>query len=195
MWTTCGSTSLGRRRWRPTFRSCRSAVLLHGVLPSVTLQGIDTLDEVSPVLLQASLDAQTQPQQPVAQQLPPGQRSRLGGSAPTADAADGRSLPAAPQQAAAAPHVEETMPDAAAQGNPAVAELTGSADRPADGVASSIMYTSTMNVKGGLAGHPDYLAVLTVVAAFGWVTLASLHRLVVALERDMIEAEVGHTSQ
>ena len=57
------------------------------------------------------------------------------------------------------------------------------------------MYTSTMNMKAGLAGHPDYLAVLTVVAAFGWVTPLSLHRLVVALERDMMEAEVGQTVQ
>lgn len=53
------------------------------------------------------------------------------------------------------------------------------------------MYTSMMNVKGDLVGHPNYLAVLTAVAAYGWVTPKFLHRLVVALERDMVETEVA----
>lgn len=65
----------------------------------------------------------------------------------------------------------------------------------ANDTSAGVTYTSSMNVKGELVGHPDYLAVVAVVAAYGWVTPKFLHRLVVALERDMIETEVALTAQ
>jgi hypothetical protein len=143
--------------------------------------------------LQASLDAQTRPQLPPPQQSVPVQRSRLGA---TAAGAAGSSQPASDHQPAAAVlHADQAADKAAQGGHAASAEPLGAADSPVNDAAGSVMYTSTMNMKAGLAGHPDYLAVLTVVAAFGWVTPLSLHRLVVALERDMMEAEVGQTVQ
>jgi hypothetical protein len=142
-------------------------------------------------LPQASLDAQTRPQRPPRQQSVPVQRSRL--SATAAGAAAGSQPASDHQPAAAAPHAEPAADIAAQGGHAASAEPLGAADSPVNDAAGSVMYTSTMNMKAGLAGHPDYLAVLTVVAALGWVTPLSLHRLVVALERDMMEAEVGQT--
>lgn len=139
------------------------------------------------------MDAQTRPQQLPQQQSAPVQHSRLGATA--AGGADASQSASEHQPVAAVPHAEQAAVDTAQGGQAAAAEPPSAADSTADEAAGSVIYTSTLNMKAALAGHPDYLAVLTVVAAFGWVTPLSLHRLVVALERDMMEAEVGQTVQ
>lgn len=86
------------------------------------------------------------------------------------------------------------MPQAAApsaDSAAAAANGTTTTDSAADASEAGVMYTSTMNFNSELAGHPDYLAMLTVVAAFGWITPKFLHRLVVAFERGMMETEVA----
>lgn len=147
-------------------------------------------------LLQASLDAQSQAQQSQAQQSPPGRRSRLSGHVPAAGFTD------IPQPVAAADAAEGSASGAAARvGEPAANGQAGpgggapAAGGAADGAQAGATYTSTMNVRDEPAGHPDYLAALTVVAAFSWITPNFLHRLVVAFERDMIETEVGLAMQ
>lgn len=165
--------------------------------------------------LLSSLDAQSQApprQSGVRRQsaggATPSQRSRLGGSQAAGgggseqpDAAEPAGDGAASSAAAAAARKEAKAATGAAGTSAAPAGTAVAADIVGGGVGSgaaagsniiaAVTYTSTMNVKGELAGHPDYLAVLTAVAAYGWITPKFMHRLVVALERDMVETEVA----
>ena len=180
----------------PDLQELQVRFLLHCFCNNMCVAGCGKMmtdADLRPRLPQASLDAQSQLQWPAPQQSVPVQHSRLGALA--AGAADGSQPASEPQPAAPVPHADQAAVNTAQGGQAAAAEPPSAADSAADDAAGSVMYTSTMNMKAGLAGHPDYLAVLTVVAALGWVTPLSLHRLVVALERDMMEAEVGQTVQ
>jgi len=163
--------------------------------------------------LLSSLDAQSQApqrQSGVRRQsagvATPSQRSRLGGSQAAGggeqpDAAEPAGDGAASSAAAAAASKEAKAASGATGTSAAPAGTAAAAGDVGGGVGSgaaagsnitaAVTYTSTMNVKGELAGHPDYLAVLTAVAAYGWITPKFMHRLVVALERDMVETEVA----
>jgi len=89
---------------------------------------------------------------------------------------------------------QQNWPEAARFGEP----MRGARPNESNANLAPTYYSAMRHAKlksKPLAGHPSYLAVLTVVAAYGWVMPRYLHRLVIDFERDWAAVEAAAASR